>query len=168
MIADTEHIAELIGELGEHTSPAERSGARLELARMGTHAVPALVAALDSDDPRVRWEAGKALAHIADPVAADALVAHLADPDSDVRWVIGVALLATGRAAVVPLLRGLLETQHIRAGYEGVHLALRGLANDDLHPILQPVIDALESHEPEIATPVEAHHALDRLLGRRD
>jgi HEAT repeat protein len=166
MTTETQDIADLIAELNEQTSPVERSGARLELIRIGNRAVPALVAALDDPDARVRWEAGKALAHIGDPVAAEALVAHLADVDSDVRWVLGVALLATGRAAVIPLLRGLLDTQQIRAGYEGVHLTLRGFAKDDLQPILEPVINALDSHEPEIATPVEAQRALERLRGR--
>ena len=159
------NIDELVLDLGEHIRPADRARARERLTRIGSAAVPELVAALDSHDVRTCWEAGKALAAIADPVAAEALVAHLSDEDSDVRWVLGMALFALGRAAVVPLLHGLLDNQTMRGGYEGAHVALHGLAKDDLQPILQPVLAALESHEPEIATPVEAHKALDKLRG---
>lgn len=165
MLTHAANINQLVLQLGEQTRPADRARARERLVRIGSAAVPELIAALDSDDVRTRWEAGKALADIADPVASETLVAHLSDPDPDVRWVLGMALFSIGRAAVVPLLHGLLDNETMRASYDGAHVALHALAKDDLHPILQPVLAALDSHEPEIATPVEAHQALDRLRG---
>jgi HEAT repeat protein len=166
MLTHAANVDELILELGEHILPADRVRAREQLTRIGSPAVPELIAALNSQDVRTRWEAGKTLAGIADPVAAEALVAHLDDPDPDVRWVLGMALFAIGRASVVPLLHALLDNEAIRPSFDGAHAALHALARNDLQPILQPVLAALGSHEPEIATPVEAAHALDQLRGR--
>ncbi len=165
MLTHAANVDELVHNLGEQIPPADRARAREMLTRIGSAAVPELIAALDSDDVRTRWEAGKTLAAIADPVATEAIVTHLHDEDSDVRWVMGMALFALGRAAVVPLLHGLVENQVMRPGYEGAHIALHGLARGDLQPILQPVLAAIESHEPEIATPVEAYKALEALRG---
>lgn len=166
MLTHAANIDELIQELGEHVRPADRLRAREQLTRIGSPAVPELLAALNSRDVRTRWEAGKTLAEIADPVAAEALVAQLEDTDPDVRWVLGMALFAIGRASVVPLLHALLNNEAVRGSYDGAHAALHALAKHDLRPILQPVLAALDSHEPEIATPVAAAHALDQLHGR--
>lgn len=66
---------------------------------------PALVAALDAEDPDTRWWAAVALGHLPSPASTQALIAHSLDADATVRA--GV-LLALGQhraeAAVRPLI----------------------------------------------------------------
>jgi HEAT repeat protein len=153
-------IEQLAADLGSKNAP-ERMAARKGLVRMGTAAVPALLAALADPRQHVRWESAKALTEIADPSAAEGLVAAMGDKDSDVRWVVGVALIALGRDAVKPLLTTLTKSDLPDGVPQVAHHVLHDLGQrDDLASLLQPVIRAFEESEPNISVPLAAAEAL--------
>lgn len=161
--ADDSAKIEQLTQTLNHDDAVERDGARHQLAKLGSAAVPALIEALRDNRERVRWEAAKTLESIADPASAPALVDILADKDDDVRWVAGEALVAIGPQAVAPVLEALVKKDHPQWSYDGAHQVLHDLSDERLSPILQPVLKALQSSEPEIATPVEAEKALQKL-----
>lgn len=140
-----------------------RKRAREALTRIGPHAVRALTPLLKTGDSEVRWEAAKALADIADPSSSPNLVAALEDDDGDVRWLAAVGLSAIGSAALVPLLFVLQERPESAMLREGAHHVLRGLATAEFKPVLNPVITALESADPEHGVRVSAEGALARV-----
>ena len=158
--ASKQNVDRLVADLGKKDA-VERRDARAALVQIGSEAVPPLLDALDAPQQRVRWEAAKSLAEIAEPAAAERLIAALGDKDSDVRWVVGVALIALGRKAVKPLLTTLTKSDLPDGVYQGAHHVLHDLAKrGDLASLLEPVLKAFDEPEPEIAFPVAAAEAL--------
>lgn len=153
-------IASLIAQLAHH-DPAARQTAREKLVQIGGHAVTrALVAEFIDPLPHVRWEAAKALASIADPVAAHGLMHALDDDDDDVRWVAGEGLIALHEVGLTTVLSGLTKRARSLAFCRGAHHVLRELRAEGNAAIINPVLDALDSPDPEIAAPVAAYQAL--------
>lgn len=96
------------------------------LGRIGAAAVPELTAALSDTDPRVRAQAGRALARIGPPAkeAVPILTQRLDDPDEDVRQAAARALGQIGPAAAdaVPALVSLIESTDGRAAEATTHI----------------------------------------------
>lgn len=144
-------------------SGVERQLARQRLVAMGKAATPALIDCLADPRKQVRWEAAKTLAKIADPAASGPLVAALEDEDGDVRWLAAVALVAIGRQALRPLLEALIDnpdSDHLR---RGGHHVCHELARTGAYPLVQPVLEAIETPEPRTAVPPAAYKALHDL-----
>lgn len=162
--SSADEVNVLIAKLSSD-DPVSRINARQSLEALGKVAVGALIQSLDRPDRQLRWEAAKTLTQIGDAAAASALVQCLGDEDSGVRWVAGDALIELGREALAPLLKSLIQdTTNLRDGaYHVVHfLAHRG---EEYSDCLLPVADALQTLEPELATPIKAEEALQRLSG---
>jgi HEAT repeat protein len=137
--------------------------ARRALEAIGPAATPSLIPVLDSADPITRWEAAKALASIADPASAPTLVQGLMDGDGSIRWLAAEGLIHIGSPALPPLLHALIQSSGSAWLRDGAHHVLRSLLNDDLAPVLAPVIHALEGTAPDIAVMPAASHALQAL-----
>jgi HEAT repeat protein len=86
---------ELIARLGSGDAD-ERAMALAALVGQGGRAAPALAEALDDPDERVRAQAARALAEIADPRTADRLAAATEDASPDVRGRAAVGLARIG------------------------------------------------------------------------
>ena len=140
-----------------------RIEARLLLVRIGKPAVPFLTGALRSPNKRMRWEAAKALAEIADPAAAPALVLALEDEDAGVRWLAAQGLIAIGRLGLEPLLGSLIGSDTSVWRREGAHHVLHDLARGEIHDCLAPVLAALEGIHPASQVPPAALAALSDL-----
>ncbi|MCE5253210.1 MAG: HEAT repeat domain-containing protein [Actinomycetia bacterium] len=131
-----------------------RLQARETLAAIGEPALDLLVGLLDSPEPRLRWEAAKALAEIPEPAAIPGLVALLGGGRSDIGWLAAVALINLGTRSVPHVLLAL--TQNENAGSKpfckSAHHVLHDLAarNGVLRDILEPVLVALEDSAPDV------------------
>jgi HEAT repeat protein len=159
----TASIPDLVAALA-NPDPVSRERAREALVAFGKPAVPALIQLLSHRKSHVRWEAAKALSHIADPIAASALVNALDDCDGDVRWLAAEALIGLNQDGVYPLLAALLENAPSSWLCESAHHVCHALARTrKLGPILRPVLAALEKMEPETALPPAAYAALAKL-----
>src|SRR5512139_3223463 len=79
-------IPELVRRLGSRSAPRV-DAARARLALLGTRAVPALIEALDGDNPRARANAMPLLALTQDPRGREALTGMLLDRDPRLREV---------------------------------------------------------------------------------
>ena len=158
-----EQIKHLIDVLGSRSGP-EREAARKEIVAYGKLATPYLVEALQNDDRFVRWESAMALGVIADPASAIALVETLMDEDVGVRWLASEALIAIKKAAIVPLLQGIVkyfDSIWLRQGcYHVLHVFER---ENLLDASTQQVLEALRSIEPEVSVPWAAEKALEKL-----
>jgi HEAT repeat protein len=142
---------------------ATREQAREALGAIGSAAVSGLTGALESEDPRVRWEAAKTLVEVADPRAASALIQRLEDRDPGIRWVAAEALIALGPDGLSPLLERLVDEADSLWVREGAHHVLHVLAVDERKGPLSPVLAALEGPAPEDVAPVAAAEALEQL-----
>ncbi len=157
------HIQDLVVELAS-PGPVIRTRARKALVAQGKLAVPALIQLLSHPKPHIRWEAAKALANIADPLAASAMVNALEDRDDDVRWLAAEGLAALGRDALQPLLSALIERSKSDSLCKGAHHVCCALQKKrGLGPILRPLLAALEQPEPEAGSPLAAYTALSKL-----
>ncbi|QLQ06850.1 MAG: HEAT repeat domain-containing protein [Anaerolineae bacterium] len=162
MTTDTATIESLIVKLGKgHSGPGAH--ARDELVKIGSAAVPYLVAATRDQDSQRRWEAGKALGGMGDGRAVPALVAMLEDKDSGNRWVAAHGLGTMGKPAVVAVMQALID----RAGSvwlrDGAHHVLHDMAGSYLGSTIAPVLQALEQSDAESLAPIAAHEALLKL-----
>jgi hypothetical protein len=155
-------IKSLVAALGSQDGQV-RVRARKSLVAIGGQAVKPLVKALASKKEWVRWEAAKTLGQIGDPAAVQALVKALEDKMFDVRWLAAEGLISTGREALAPLLRALMEHPDSPWLREGMHHVLHDVEKGDLTEILQPVIVALEGFEPAVEAPLAAETALKAL-----
>ncbi len=156
----TETIFDLIEELSSK-DPVVRGRSRQKLVEIGGHQVTrALVRELIDPRKHVRWEAAKALTAIADPVAAPGLMHALDDKDVDVRWVAGEGLIALGGIGLMTVLSGLTKRAESLDSYKGAHHVLHDLRPKGYAQIVEPVLQALETSEPEITTPLAAYEAL--------
>jgi HEAT repeat protein len=156
---------ELLVETLAREDGIERQCARERLVSIGNPAVPALIRCLSDPRHQVRWEAAKALGKIADPIAAPSLVGALEDKDFGVRWLAAVGLTSLGRNGLVPLFSALLERPDSDWLREGAHHVCHELAKRDACHVARPVLDALNTSEPELAVPAAAYAALQRLRG---
>ncbi len=146
----------------------EREYARRLLVEIGEPAVEELVEAMVDPRDQVRWEAAEALSRIRDPRTALALVQALQDSNGGVRWIAVSALIASGRMALPPLLKALMqhsESFNLRAG---AHRVLHSMAYGYLQEILGPVLAALDGPAPIFEVPIRAHTALHALRGESD
>lgn len=155
-------IASLVATLAD-SSGSVRQKARAALVEIGHPAVPALIAALRSQDAQVRWEAAKGLHDVADPLSAEALVAALEDKSFDVRWLAAESLALIGRKALEPLFAALADHGDAVWLREGAHHVLKVAARRGLAETVGPVLAALEDVEPELVMPPAAKAALKSL-----
>ena len=168
-IDSDERLRELIAALAS-LDPVARERSREALVAAGTCAVTrALVIELSDPRRRVRWEAAKALAVIADPISAPALVDALDDDDDDVRWIAAEGLVAMGREGLLTVLGGLIKRAQSLAFCRGAHHVLHDLGHIRCpqkrlnSAAIAPVLNALEQTEPAMMAPAAAMKAL-RLL----
>jgi hypothetical protein len=156
-------LRDLADELKSRNGMARRH-AREELERMGREATPYLVRQLGSRSKNARWEATKAMSHIADPEAAPALVKALMDESFEVQWLAAEALIAIGPDAVKPLLDGLVHNYGSVYMRQGAHHVLHDLEKRHLlTPPTLRVLDELRSIEPLEPYPTSARRALQNM-----
>jgi len=84
------------------------------LRKMGSTAVPALIAVLRGENNDARWAVGKALGGIRDPTAVQNLVIALRDENSDVRHIAMETLESIGPIAV-PALITVMQDENVVA-----------------------------------------------------
>jgi len=139
-------LTELAGDDG-----MARLRARETLAVIGEPALESLVELLDSAEPRLRWEASKALGEIPEPAAIPGLVALLADRRSEIGWLAAVALIRLGTRSVPPVLVALTQNAGSKPFRKASHHVLNDLAarNGVLLGIVKPVLDVLDSPSPD-------------------
>jgi HEAT repeat protein len=143
---------------------AQRQKARLKLVKIGKPAVPYLLKYLTDKEFRLRWEAAMTLRDICDPSSAPALVDALMDDAPGVRWLSSEALIALGRHALIPLLRGL--EKHFDSSWmrEGAHHVLHDLrAEDYMTDDILRVFYILSDNSPREIIPTEARKARSSL-----
>ena len=156
----TQTLATLVESLASE-DPVVRQKARDRLVEIGGHEVTrALVRELVDPRQHVRWEAAKALTAIADPVAAPGLMHALDDEDPDVRWVAGEGLIALGKDGLMTALNGLTKRAMSLDYCKSAHHVLHGLKGQGFAEFIAPVLNALESSEPEVSAPAAAYDAL--------
>ncbi len=163
-------IQDLLSTMGSQNG-MERKRARETAVLIGDSVTPAVGALLDGDDKRLRWEAAKTLAAIADPTSTETLIALLRDPESDLRWLAADGLINLGPRSVLPLLESLLADPPTKGQAQMTGRVLRALAseNDVLEEIVAPVIEALaDTVTPAILQPrvSQALGDLARVTGR--
>jgi hypothetical protein len=157
---DASRLGELIEQLAEE-SPVARQSARDELVQLNGHdATRALVAELVDPRAHVRWEAAKALAAIADPIAAHGLTRALDDEDRDVRWVAAEGLIVLGKTGLMTVLSGLTKRAQSTAFCRSAHHVLREMRSRGYADVVAPVLGALEGPEPGVGAPPAAYGAL--------
>jgi HEAT repeat protein len=143
---------------------SERMHARMRLEKMGKAATPVLIELLNDRNEYVRWEACKALVKIQDPAAAEALVLALDDNTMAVQWLAAEALIALKTDAVVPLLQFLERKFDSIFVRQGAHHILYALEREELlDKETVPVIDALRSLGPGVATALASERALSSI-----
>ena len=158
-----ENLRHLVAELGDRNGMVRRH-AREALEQVGRATTPYLIEKLQSPIADVRWEATKALGHIADPKAAPALVGMLMDQSFEIQWLAAEALIALGRAAVRPLLEGLVHNYGSVYLRQGAHHVLHDLERRHLlTPPTLLVLDDLRSMQSLEPYPVSARRALKDL-----
>jgi len=143
--------------------------ARRQLVRMGNVAVPSLIAAASNGALNRQLEAMRALGAIGGSDAIEALITHFGDGDPGMRWAASDALFKIGEQALVPVLKALIANGQSSPFREAVHHLLIDTAtgSDPRGSILEPVIASLEEPEADLAAPVAAKVALDKLRAFR-
>ena len=117
-------IAELIDAL-DNADPLARRAARDALVTQGASVIPMLIAALQSPQHHVRWEALKALETVCDATVAPALVPVLNDEDFGIRYMAAEILGSLGDAGMIPLLQAYVHDNGNSWLTDSVHHALR-------------------------------------------
>jgi len=130
------------------------------LGEMGDKALPALLDALKSARPHVRWHAVRALGGIGDRQAVAGVAEALGDTDYSVRWAAADALAAIGLPAVPAILERLARYAPMDDMYQAAYHALHRIGLAETQRQLQPLLKALRSP----AAPVEAPMVAYRLL----
>jgi hypothetical protein len=163
-------LGELIGQLAAEDG-LTRQRARETLVAIGEPALPSLVELLGSSQPRLRWEAAKALTQIPEPAAIANLILLLSDARSEIGWLAGVGLINMGSRSVPYVLQALTERAESRRFRSSSHHVLHDLSgrNVVLHEILEPVLEVLDVLAPDagvISSRAEvALHTLRALSG---
>jgi HEAT repeat protein len=154
-----EAIQQLVDDLSS-TDGMTRQRARSALVRTGEPAVETLIEALRDERQIVRWEAASTLREIRDARAARPLVSALEDEDGDVRWLAAEALAGLKEHALAPLFEALAHPSTSVLLREGAHHVITRLRRGWPAVVAGPVLDALESIDPELAVPTAAQTAL--------
>jgi HEAT repeat protein len=164
-----DHIDELVDGLGSKDGMA-RKQAREELVKTGASAAPKLRPLLDSPDKRLRWEALKALAAIADPDSLEAFRTLLDDPNADMRWLAASGLIKLGPPSVRPVLQALSDPKAPRGRLEMGRRVLNKLAGDDqeLAGVLAPLMEVINGNDQAVIAEraARALSHFDRTTGR--
>jgi HEAT repeat protein len=157
-------IDSLISRL-DCNEPIQCQKARRQLVKIGQAAVPDLITAASSGGVTRRWEALRALGSIGGQAAIDALIDHLADSDPGLRWTAAEGLVKNGEAALMPVLKRLIANGKSSPFREGVHHFLIDVSDsrDPHNSILEPVITSLEEPGADLAAPVQAELALNKM-----
>jgi HEAT repeat protein len=159
-----------IEELRKHINDLEsddrhaREKARFALVQAGRDATPLLIDVLTGDTQRCRWEAARVLADIKDPASAPDLVEALIDDSIEVHWAASEALIALGRDAIIPVLKGIVshfDSYRFRQGAYHVLHTLERSHQLDIHS--RKVLEALRDVESSIKAPWAAEQALEIL-----
>lgn len=157
---DAPALEELIEQLASD-DPVVREQSRERLVAIGTPEVTrALVRQLLDQRPKVRWEAAKALSEIADPVAAPALMHALEDDDENVRWLAAEGLVELGEVGLITTLSGLIKRARSIEYCKSAHHVMHHLGQRGHASITGPVLEALQTSQPEITAPTAAYKAL--------
>jgi HEAT repeat protein len=135
-------------------------GASRALGELGGYALPALLEALKSPKPHVRWHAVWALGKIDELPAAAGLAEALADSDYSVRWAAGDALAGMGALAARAILERLTRYVAMDETYQIAYHALHRIGPRETQARLQPALQALRGP----AAAVEAPRAASRLF----
>ena len=146
----TNRLEELLCDLGSGKGLV-RLRARETLAAIGEPALEALVQLLGSPEPRLRWEAAKALTEIPEPAAIPGSIALLGERRSEIRWLAAVGLINLGTRSVPYVLEALTKQAGSREFQQGSHHVFNDLAarNTVLAEILGPVLEVLDSSSPD-------------------
>jgi HEAT repeat protein len=141
----------LISELGSKDGMI-RKQARESLVLVGEPAAPRLRDLLASPDKRVRWEALKTLAVIADPGSLAEFVTLLDDPSSDLRWLAATGLIRLGQRSTRPVLQALSDPKAPRGRLEMGRRVLGELSGDDrvLAGILAPLMKVINGNDQAV------------------
>ena len=160
----TQKIDSLISLL-DCKEPIQCQKARRQLVKTGQAAVPALIAAASNGGATRRWEALRALGSIGGQEAMDALISHLGDSDPGMRWAAGDGLVKIGESSLTPVLKALIANGRSLPFRGGVHHFLMEVADssDPHSSILEPVIASLEEPGADLAAPVAAKVAIDKM-----
>ena len=102
-------------------------------------------------EPRLRWEAAKALTEIPEPAAIPGSIALLGERRSEIRWLAAVGLINLGTRSVPYVLEALTKQAGSREFQQGSHHVFNDLAarNTVLAEILGPVLEVLDSSSPD-------------------
>jgi len=128
--------------------------------------IEVLVEELGSNDGVKRLHARERLIEMG-ATAVPALMKALKSPSEQVRWEAAKALIALGRGALVPVLRGVercVDNFWLKTGT--IHV-LHTLVREGVAPEAAPVLEALEDIAPRVEAPVAAYHVLQQLLQKR-
>lgn len=142
-----------------------RLGAQHRLITRGRDAVPALLEALQHDDPHVRNSAAHILAVIADPATAAALAGALEDEAAPVRWVAAEGLVALGNVGLKAALRALVSAETITPQLKDAvrHILLKMRDHCGMERVAEPVLSAMKKFEVDEMILVEAFRAISEL-----
>ena len=158
--------ASLIAELTS-ADVQRRLHAQHNLINRARAAVPALIGALDDEDPHLRSAVAQVLAVIAEPSTAPALAARLSDEVAPVRWIAAEGLVALRGPGLMAALHTLVNVEamspQLKAAVRHILLKLRDDAR--LGEVVKPVIAAMHNLEVDEMILVEAHKALSKLKG---
>ena len=158
-------IEKLVDQLGS-SNPSERMEARNELINIGDDAVEQVIAAFESNQQQVRWEAAYCLRKIGSPRAIPALVAEIEEADTDVGWLAAEGLVAVGEKSLIPVLKSLTSTMHgdIDHFYQHAHHIIRTFAcHRKYHMLLQDLLTEFDKSEPQVSVPRAAYEVLCKL-----
>ncbi len=155
-------LAEVLG----CNDDALHSEAACALVELDGKALPAVLEALKSPKPHVRWHAVQILGRISDGRAAAGLAEALADSDYSVRWAAADALAGLGPLAVPKILERLSRYAPMNDVYQVAHHALRQISQAEPPEVqmrLQPLLKVLHDPSAPVAAPVEAYRLLQKL-----
>jgi HEAT repeat protein len=163
-IRSPEAIPALISAL---SNADEQLGSQIfrSLIEIGSVAVPALIELGNSSRAWMRWDRVRALGEIGDDRAITPLALALNDPDHGVAWMAARELVHFGRLCVEPVLRVLMLQNTSPWLVETASYTLREISKEypRLQPYLQPVLQNMHGVAYNIATPLAARKALERL-----
>lgn len=163
-IRSPEAIPALISAL---SNADEQLGSQIfrSLIEIGSVAVPALIELGNSSRAWLRWDRVRALGEIGDNRAITALALALNDPDHGVAWMAARELVHFGRLCVEPVLRVLMLKNTSPWLAETGSYTLHEISKEypQLQSYLQPVINGMHGVAYNIATPLAARKALERL-----
>ena len=143
----------------------DRLRAQHSLITRGRAAVPALLAALQDEDPHRRSAAAQVLAVIAEPSTAAALAGALSDDEAPVRWIAAEGLIALGPVGLAAALHALVTAQTISPQLKDAvrHILLKLRVDSRLGEIVEPVLRAMHKFGVDEMILVEAHRAFEAL-----